>query len=104
MCLELRLLRPTDCRIVGWVSVRAKNFIRGIAVAVGPHERAYIFPDDISGRRHFEDAAPLAFADQGVAAPQPLCPTDVRAEEGVARLTAIFPHRPARPWVKLDDA
>src|SRR4051812_18762899 len=58
----------------------------------------------MTARCYFEDAAPLAFADQGVAGPQTLRPTDVRAEEGIARLASIFPHRLARSRVKLNDA
>src|SRR5882724_9513897 len=86
------------------VSVRTKNFVGCIAIGIRPHERAHIFPDDMTAGGDFKDAAPLAFADQGVAGPQPLCTADVRAKEGVARLASIFPHRPARPRVELDNA
>jgi len=37
-------------------------------------KRTHIFPDDIALRGDLENAAPLALADQRVAAPEPLRP------------------------------
>src|SRR6516162_371797 len=93
-----------DLPRIGSVPVCTEYFVRGVAVPIRAHERAHVFPDNVTPARHFEEAPPLTFADQGISAGEPLCAADVRTEKGEARLAAIFPHCLARLRVDFNNA
>ena len=63
-----------------------------------------VFPNDFAVGRDLEQPAPLALADQRIAAGKPLRAADVRAEERIVRLATILPHRLVRARIELDHA
>lgn len=91
-------------RRIGRIAVGAEHLVRGIAEAVCAHERTDVLPHGVALRRHLEQAAPLALADQRVAAGEPLRTADVRTEERIGRLAAIFPHRLVGAGIDFDHA
>src|SRR5205807_7187531 len=66
--------------------------------------RADIFPHHLTDRRHLEDAAVAALADQRIAVAEALRAGDVRAEEFEDRLIGVSPHDLAGARIDLDDA
>src|SRR5262245_35124458 len=101
-------MQPTlDFGTVGRIAIGAEDKAdvtdRGTRRRLRPGKGIDVFPHEVPRRRHFEDAAPQAFANERVARPQPLTAGDEKAVEGVAGIALIFPYRLAGLLIELND-
>src|SRR5215471_14664318 len=101
-------MQPTlDFGTVGRIAIGAEDKAdvtdRGAWRRLRPGKGVDVFPHEVTRRRHFEYAAPQAFANERVARPQPLTAGDEKAVEGVAGIALIGPEGLAGLRIELND-